>query len=104
MLATSEKRPGSWAVSGSRSSAGCMPVALGLYSQMTRTWSTPSACIRPPNACGMISPSAVYASRQPGCPNRSAQSIQAGLTVDSRTGCWWASISGIPSSIAVLHR
>src|SRR5580692_6356570 len=90
-------------MTGSRSSMGWVPVARGLYSANRRAVSTPWASRRASRRAGTGSPAVSKTScHGSSLPYWTAQSIQAGLTVDSRGTCMWASVTGRPSIIVLL--
>src|SRR6516165_6327003 len=100
-LATSRYRRGLWAMTGSRSSTGWMPVAPGLYSANSSAASTPSASSSSSSRTGSGSPAGSNTSRHPeSWPNLTAHSSHAGDTVLSLGTCMWASTTARPSIIA----
>src|ERR1700722_6752249 len=101
MLATSLNRSGLAAATGSRSSTGCSPVALGLYSLNSSTWSAPCPAKCASIAAGRGRPASSYspASGTP-VPNVRAQRCQSGDRVAIRATCTCASTSSRPSSTA----
>src|SRR5579859_3775084 len=100
-LATRRNRAGWCAMIGSRSSAGWIPVARGLYSANSSAASTPSASRYASSRAGTGSPSGPNTSRQPeSWPYSTAHWNHAGLTVLRRGTCMWASITVRPSIIA----